>query len=80
MLSALLFSDDGLVDDPQTWSCALCFTVVDNPGCGIRNLTIAWGHDEYAYLVIKNHTDKLRAAGAKEKDLIPGACGAQQLC
>jgi inositol oxygenase len=41
------------------------------PGCGIRNLKIAWGHDEYAYMVVKNHTDKMRAKGAKEEDLIP---------
>jgi len=38
-------------------------------GCGINSLHFAWGHDEYAYLVVKNHTDKLRTAG--HANLIP---------
>lgn len=38
-------------------------------GCGISNLKWAWGHDEYAYQVIANHTRALRAAG--HTDLIP---------
>lgn len=42
---------------------------VYTPGCGMNNLNYAWGHDEYAYQVVKHHTDKLRAAG--HKDLIP---------
>eukprot|EP01134_Creolimax_fragrantissima_P005612 CFRG5612T1 len=25
------------------------------PGCGLDNLELAWGHDEYMYQVIKNH-------------------------
>ncbi|SFW73472.1 inositol oxygenase [Sinomicrobium oceani] len=25
------------------------------PGCGIDNLTLAWGHDEYLYQVLSNH-------------------------
>ena len=46
-------------------------TGVYKRGCGLKNLNIAWGHDEYAYMVVKNHTEKMRAAGAKEEDLIP---------
>ena len=26
-----------------------------NPGCGLDNLELAWGHDEYLYQVLKNH-------------------------
>ena len=32
-------------------------------GCGIKALNFAWGHDEYCYQVIGNHTEKLRKAG-----------------
>lgn len=27
------------------------------PGCGLDNLQLAWGHDEYLYQVLKNHKD-----------------------
>ena len=27
------------------------------PGCGLDNLSLAWGHDEYLYQVLKNHPD-----------------------
>ena len=27
------------------------------PRCGLDNLTLAWGHDEYLYQVLKNHPD-----------------------
>jgi inositol oxygenase len=30
--------------------------------CGLYNLKMAWGHDEYGYQVLKNHTEKLKAA------------------
>jgi len=44
-------------------------TGIYQKGCGISSLRFAWGHDEYAYLVVKHHTDKLRAAG--HPNLIP---------
>ena len=28
---------------------------VYTPNCGLNNLTLAWGHDEYLYQVLKNH-------------------------
>ncbi|RXK50827.1 inositol oxygenase family protein [Aquirufa rosea] len=28
-----------------------------SPGCGLDNLELAWGHDEYLYQVLKNHKD-----------------------
>jgi len=28
-------------------------------GCGIENLTMSWGHDEYLYHVLKNHMKKV---------------------
>ncbi|TBH75818.1 inositol oxygenase family protein [Aquirufa nivalisilvae] len=34
------------------------------PGCGLDNLELAWGHDEYLYQVLKNHKDnKIPHAG-----------------
>lgn len=30
-------------------------TGVYAPGCGLRNVTMSWGHDEYLYHVVKNH-------------------------
>ncbi|CAG0902837.1 unnamed protein product, partial [Cyprideis torosa] len=27
------------------------------PNCGLRNLLMAWGHDEYLYQVLKNHKE-----------------------
>ena len=33
-------------------------------GCGLDNLTLAWGHDEYLYRVLENHADnKIPEAG-----------------
>ncbi len=26
-----------------------------NPGCGLKNVHMSWGHDEYLYYVMKNH-------------------------
>ena len=35
-----------------------------NPGCGLDNLELAWGHDEYLYQVLKNHpTNTIPEAG-----------------
>ena len=25
------------------------------PNCGLRNVTMSWGHDEYLFQVLKNH-------------------------
>ena len=44
---------------------------VYKPKQGMMDLDYAWGHDEYAYQVIKHHTDKRRAAGEPEDALIP---------
>lgn len=34
------------------------------PGCGLDNLNLAWGHDEYFYQVLKNHpTNTIPEAG-----------------
>ncbi len=34
------------------------------PGCGLDNLQLAWGHDEYLYQVLKNHpTNTIPEAG-----------------
>ncbi|MCB0568498.1 MAG: inositol oxygenase [Phaeodactylibacter sp.] len=37
---------------------------VYEPGCGLDNLQLAWGHDEYLYQVLKNHPgNKIPEAG-----------------
>lgn len=37
---------------------------VYKPNCGLQNLELAWGHDEYLYQVLKNHkTNSLPEAG-----------------
>ena len=28
-------------------------------GCGIENVLMSWGHDEYLYHVIRNHMEKV---------------------
>ncbi|GIV32548.1 MAG: hypothetical protein KatS3mg031_0083 [Chitinophagales bacterium] len=34
------------------------------PGCGLDNLLLAWGHDEYLYQVLRNHSyNKIPEAG-----------------
>ncbi|VDM34547.1 unnamed protein product, partial [Toxocara canis] len=30
-------------------------------GCGLDNLLMTWGHDEYLYQVLKNHNSTLPA-------------------
>ena len=40
-------------------------------GQGMATLNYAFGHDEYAYQVCKNHRDEMKAGGAKEEDLLP---------
>ncbi len=41
------------------------------PGQGMETLMYAFGHDEYAYQVVRHHRDQLVAKGHLKEDLIP---------
>ena len=33
------------------------------PNCGLENVLLSWGHDEYLYRVLKNHKATIPEAG-----------------
>jgi len=53
---SIVFSDSSFHDNPDIKDPAYNTDLgIYEPGCGISNVLMSWGHDEYLYQVLKNH-------------------------
>jgi len=53
---SIVFCDSSFHDNPDIKDPAYNTNLgIYQPGCGITNVLMSWGHDEYLYQVLKNH-------------------------
>lgn len=61
---SIVYGDDSFKDNPDTYNpkynteCGIY-----KPNCGVENLTISWGHDEYLYRVLLHNKSKFPKEG-----------------